>query len=87
MASSDGLAGRLDHAAVSAVEAAILAGRVGEVFAATVIDAQKDRGTIQLDEFAVTAPCDGRLKAGEAVSARLVTAEIATGTVRFTVES
>lgn len=83
MATSDSLAGRLDHAAVSAVEAAVLRDRVGEVFTATVIAAKEGGGHIQLTDPAVTAECEGELTAGQVIAARLVTADIATGTVRF----
>jgi exoribonuclease R len=83
MASSDGLAGRLDHAAVSAVEAAVLGSHAGERFAATVLNVKNGGGDIQLDDFAVTARCEGELVAGETVTVELVTAEVATGTVLF----
>jgi exoribonuclease R len=83
MASSDGIASRLDREAVNAVEAAVLHGRVGEVFAATVIAARAERGTIQLTDPAVTADCDGVLTAGSEVRVRLVTADVASGTVLF----
>lgn len=86
MASSDGLAGRLDHAATSAVEAAVLHARVGEKLAATVISTKNGGGELQLDDLAVTAPVEGRLVAGEQVMATLVTADIATGTVLFRVD-
>lgn len=84
MAASDGLAGRLDHAAVSAVEAAVLSARVGETFSATVISTTNGTGQVQLLEPAVTAACDGDLAPGQVVTVRLVTADIATGAVRFT---
>src|SRR5690606_22787856 len=86
MASSDGLAGRLDHAAISAVEAAVLHARIGERFAATVIGTKNGGGELQLDDPAVTASGEGRLVAGEQVMATLVTADIATGTVLFRVD-
>ncbi|MBB5632859.1 exoribonuclease R [Cryobacterium mesophilum] len=84
MAASDAVAGRADHAAVSAVEAAVLSSRVGEEFDATVIAASNGTAQIQLVDPAVTASCDGDLEAGAVITARLVTADIATGTVRFT---
>lgn len=84
MAASDAMAGRLDHAAVSAVEAAVLSSRVGEEFAATVIAVSNGTAQIQLVDPAVTASCDGDLEAGAVITARLVTADIATGTVHFT---
>lgn len=83
MASSDGIAGRLDHAVLGAVEAAVLHGRVGEPFAATVIAVKNGGGELQLDDAAVTARGEGRLVVGERVTATLVTADIATGTVLF----
>jgi exoribonuclease R len=86
MASSDGLAGRLDHAAISAVEAAVLHARIGERFAATVIGTKNGGGELQLDDPAVTASGEGRLVAGEQVMATLVTADVATGTVLFRVD-
>ncbi len=85
MATSDNLAGRLDGAVVSTVEAAVLRDRVGQTFSATVISAREDRGEVQLVDPAVNAQCDGQLVPGEVVTVRLVTAEIATGTVRFEV--
>lgn len=86
MASSDGIAGRLDHAVMSVVEAAVLRDRVGETFSATVIDAKNGGGELQLDDVAVTARCEGPVVSGERVMAVLVTADIATGTVLFRVD-
>ncbi|MEO6942433.1 MAG: RNB domain-containing ribonuclease [Terrimesophilobacter sp.] len=83
MAASDALAGRLDHAAVSAVEAAVLSTRIGDEFTATVIAVTNGTGQIQLVDPAVTAACDGKLIAGAVITARLVTADVASGTVRF----
>jgi exoribonuclease R len=83
MAASDGLAGRLDRAAIGAVEAAVLSTRIGETFPATVLAVKDGGGSIQLDGLAVTANCEGSLVAGDAVSVRLVTADVATGTVLF----
>ena len=83
MATSDSLAGRLDNAAMNAVEAAVLHARVGETFTATVISVKKGRGQVQILDPAVTAACDGKIVAGEVITVRLIDAEIATGTVRF----
>lgn len=85
MAASDNLAGQLDHATLSAVEAAILSARIGETFEATVLRERKGGGDIQLDELAVTARCDGKLAAGDVIQATLITADIASGTVLFEV--
>ncbi len=83
MAASDDLAGRLDKESVNRIEAAVLRSRVGEIFSATVLRASDGGGQIQLDDPAVTAQCDGGLVAGESVLARLMIADIATGSVRF----
>ncbi|CAN5200623.1 RNB domain-containing ribonuclease [soil metagenome] len=89
MSASDGIASRLEHASVDAIEAALLQPRVGEVFDAVVIstkqgtDGTVSGGSIQLADPAVTAPISGAVVAGQPVKARLVTVEIATGTVQF----
>lgn len=84
MGRSDGVASRLEHASVDAIEAALLATHVGEVFYAVVISAkEKGGGVIQLTEPVVTANIEGEVTAGEAVRATLVTADIATGTTLF----
>lgn len=85
MEASDAIASRLDRGAVSAVEAALLSTRIGEEFEATVISAREGGGVIQLADPAVTANCDGALQAGAVVRAKLLRAEIATGTVQFAV--
>lgn len=82
MGRSDQLASRLEHASVDAIEAALLAGRVGEQFDAVVIS---DRGVIQLTDPVVTADAEGDVRAGSTVRATLVTADIATGTTLFRV--
>ena len=86
MAKSDDTASRLDHGSIDAVEAAVLSGRVGERFDATVISARANGGgTVQLADPAVTANCTGVVVAGTSVSVVLETADIATRTVRFRV--
>src|SRR5690606_25720257 len=85
MVASGRVASQLENSAIAVVEAAVLAERVGESFEAVVVSANDTHGTIQLLDPAVTARCDGVLTPGEHVMATLVTAEIATGTVRFTV--
>jgi membrane protein implicated in regulation of membrane protease activity len=57
--------------------------RVGEEFTATALSVAKGYGTIQLDDPVITARCDGEFEAGTTIRVRLVSAEIATGTVRF----
>lgn len=86
MARSDGVASRLEHASVDAIEAALLVGRVGEVFDAVVIASKNgDGGVIQLTDPVVTANVEGSVTAGSSIRATLVTAEIASGTVLFRV--
>ncbi len=84
MARSDETASRLDHGSIDAVEAAVLSGRVGEQFDATVISARANGGgTVQLADPAVTADCTGDVVAGTRVRVVLEVADIPTRTVRF----
>jgi exoribonuclease R len=85
MSRSDGVASRLEHASVDAIEAALLVARVGEVFDAVVISAKAGGGVIQLTDPVVTATIEGTVEAGQTVKATLVSADIATGTTLFTV--
>lgn len=91
MSRSDGVASRLEHASVDAIEAALLSGRVGETFDAVVIsskpatDERPGGGVIQLTDPVVTANVEGEVVAGERVSVTLATADIATGTTLFRV--
>jgi exoribonuclease R len=92
MARSTNVANRLDRLTLEAVEAALLAPRIGELFEAVVLSAggmsgseHGDGGTVQVADPAVEAVCDGHLEPGTDVRVRLVEADIATGTVRFTV--
>jgi len=83
MASSDGRVGQFEAAAVNTIEAAVLAPHVGETFRVTVISLRDGGGTVQLTDPAVTAPCDGDLENGARIPARLVEADVTTGTTRF----
>jgi exoribonuclease R len=85
MSTSEGIASRLDRGSIEAVEAAVLRGRVGEVFDAMVIFAEPGGGMIQLVAPALVAECTGHLEVGTRVRATLVTADIPTSTVRFSV--
>lgn len=85
MARSGQLAGQLDRTTLDTVEAALLAPRIGEVFEAVVIAAKEASGTVQLVDPAVEAACDGALEPGADVRVRLVSADVATATVRFEV--
>ncbi len=75
----------VERAAVDHVEAWLLADRVGDVFEAAVVDhdEERDRSTVVLEDPAVQARCDGRPPLGERTEVRLVTADLASRTVRF----
>lgn len=69
---------------ISTIEAAVLERRVGETFAAVVVEVDEpDGGTVQLVEPAVTASCEGKLPLGERVEVRLESADIAKRQARF----
>jgi len=73
-----------ERAAVDLVECAVLAGRVGDVFSATVTDVREDRVTVQIADPAVIAPLEGGgVAPGTRIPARLVSADPATRRVRF----
>ena len=57
MGASSQRASRLEAASVARVEAAVLSGRVGERFVATVLEVRGEDAVIQLVEPAVTATC------------------------------
>jgi exoribonuclease R len=80
MAAADHREAALERATVDRAEATALAAHVGETFDAVAVDADH----VQLREPAVRAPCDGDPPLGKPVRVRLVTADPATGTVRFT---
>ena len=84
MAETGRRASAVDRACTDAVEAAVLAHRVGEEFAAVVVDAARGGVEIQVTEPAVTARAEGSAQPGDTVRARLTEADPATGTVRFT---
>jgi hypothetical protein len=76
----------VERRCINTVEAAVLAGRVGETFPAVVVDADKDGdgGQVQLLDPLVLARCAGPLKAGRTVEVRLLAADVEAGTVSFT---
>ena len=76
-------AGAVDRACTDAVEAAVLAHRVGEVFDAVVVDTSRGGLDLQVTDPAVTAPADGQARPGDTVRATLIRADVATGQVRF----
>lgn len=83
MASSDGIASRLDKGSLDAVEAALLHSRVGETFEGRVVSTRSTGGTVQLSEPAVTASFEGSAAAGDVIRVELLSADIAAGTVLF----
>jgi exoribonuclease R len=84
MASADGHAHQVDHAVVNLAEAVLLQDRVGEVFEGVVVEVEDDHGEIQLRDPAVRARIDGEsLPLGQSVSAKLVTADVTTRTLVF----
>lgn len=85
---SDQRAHQVDRAVVDTTEAWLLRDRIGERFAAIVLDANEHAATIMLDVPAVRARCDGaNLPVGERVTVRLTEADVSTRTVRFEVST
>ncbi|HET6530659.1 MAG TPA: RNB domain-containing ribonuclease [Actinoplanes sp.] len=88
MADTDRVASAAGRGAIALAEAVLLAGRVGEVFDAGVLDID-DRprktpgGTVAIDDPAVLARCHGDLPLGERIRARLAVADPQTRTVEF----
>jgi exoribonuclease R len=83
MAHGGNLSGQVANRSLDAVEAAVLAPRVGETFDATVVAQTKDGCTVQLTDPAVTAECAGHPQTGSRVRVRLVTADVPSATVAF----
>jgi exoribonuclease R len=84
MARSTNISAELDRRALDTVEAAVLSTHIGEIFDATVLSATPTDGMIQIINPPVAARCAGQLTTGAAIKARLVSANIAAGTVTFT---
>jgi exoribonuclease R len=83
MARSNNLAGQLDHRSLDAVEAAVLAPRVGQTFDGVIIAQNKSGSVVQLLDPAVTAECAGHTPNGTALKVNLVQADVETSTVLF----
>jgi VacB/RNase II family 3'-5' exoribonuclease len=84
MAAADRRAHEIDRAIVDLTEAVLLAPRVGETFAAVVVESGPKGGAVQLTDPAVRARCEGAgLPLGEQIQVRLEQADPATRTVRF----
>ncbi|WP_028046065.1 RNB domain-containing ribonuclease [Cellulomonas sp. URHE0023] len=88
MATGDKHAGEYERGCLDLVEAALLTGRVGEVFEGAIVDVRADRaaGVVQLRDPAVRGRIEGAdLPLGTDVRVRVVQADVATRTVRFEV--
>ncbi|ALO66190.1 ribonuclease II [Arthrobacter alpinus] len=93
MAASNQLANKVDRAAIDTVEAALLSHRVGNEFDAVVLAGPKKNGhgskiaaarsSIQIQDPAVTAYCDGDLEPGTLVRVTLASVDIAKRSVKF----
>jgi exoribonuclease R len=83
MSRSNNLSGQLDRCALDAVEAAVLAPRLGETFEGVIIAQNKSGSVVQLLDPAVTATCSGHPATGETVTVKLVTADVASSTILF----
>ncbi|KRE26175.1 RNB domain-containing ribonuclease [Agromyces sp. Soil535] len=84
MGASSRRAAQLDAASIARVEAAVLSGRIGERFNATVLAVRNGNATIQLAEPAVTVVCPAPgARAGERMPVVLEHADIASGSLRF----
>ncbi|MFI7399670.1 RNB domain-containing ribonuclease [Streptomyces sp. NPDC049541] len=87
MAEGSRRAGTVERECVDIVEAALLAGRVGEVFDGCVVDVEERQpgfGTVQLESPAVIGRIEGEhLPLGERLRVRLTQADPASSKVRF----
>lgn len=86
MRTSDQRASAVDRACTDAVEAAELAGRIGQEFPAVVVDDRGAKGLlVQILDPAVVAPCESGAELGSPVQVRLEEAYIQARSVRFSV--
>jgi exoribonuclease R len=84
MAEGDRRSRQLDRSVIDAVEALVLADRVGDTFAASVIESGERFGTVVLDEPPVRGRCDtADLPLGHEIHVRCTRADVAERTVRF----
>ncbi|MET7421005.1 RNB domain-containing ribonuclease [Dactylosporangium sp. NPDC005555] len=85
MSRTDRVANAAERGAVDLAEAVLLQHRIGEVFDAAVLDVEKHRADIALDEPPVRARCEGEgLPLGGRIRVRLTTADPARRKVLFT---
>ena len=84
MARADALAGQIDRAVIDFAEAAMLAGREGEVFSAGVTDVDMRGARMQLGELPVVTRIDADGAApGDSIQVRLIDADPGKRSVRF----
>lgn len=84
MKASDSVARRADREATDIVEAAFLAGRIGEEFEADVVDHKGDDTLeVQFTQHAVVAQVPGRAELGSTVTVKATGADVAAGKVDF----
>ena len=83
MAASGNRAHRLDREAVDLTEAWLLADRVGQTFAAAVVESDAKGVTVMLDDPPVRARCTGRPELGTRIEVRLTAADTASRSVTF----
>jgi exoribonuclease R len=83
MQAGDERAKAVERASTDAVEAAVMASRLGDVFTADVVDVDPKRGraTVQLTDPAIVASARGDVQLGRQVQVRLESADIAAGTI------
>ena len=81
MATSDRRANQVERACTDAVEAAELAGHVGAVLDAVVVEANGKGVVVQLIDRAIVAKATGTARPGDSVRVRVDSADVATGTV------
>ena len=85
MAASDRRTRDVERAVLDATEAWVLRRREGEIFPAVVVDAEDGRGTVVLDDHAISGRCMGEgLRPGTRVSVRLEDADVVGRSIRFT---
>ena len=78
------LGGRIDRAVIDLAEAVLLSGREGEVFAATVTDADERGGHVQLRDLPVVVRISAAgLVPGEKMAVELTEVDVARRTTRF----
>lgn len=83
MSASDALAGQLERRCTDLVEAAVLAHRVGEKFAAVVVDRNKTGPKVQLLDPAVLATARGSAQVGSETTVLLADVDLDAGLVGF----